>query len=142
LLEKEVGALKVGDRLDARDLEYVWNVSTVLLVVEVQDKPPLVCIHFEGWKNIKDEFLPVKSNRIAPLGYYTNRFEIPRNMVCGSKSESSPGVSTYQVNMFKGTEPLPLAFRLIKHEKIEKVTQASFPQESEGMQAEWLKEFL
>lgn len=56
-LEREVKNLKVGDRVDARDQDYVWSAAVVILAIELADKPNLVCIHFEDWKNVKDEFM-------------------------------------------------------------------------------------
>lgn len=77
-MQKEVRSLKVGDKVDVRDADFIWCVATVILVVEAVDKPTIACVHLEGWKTLKDEFLSIKSPRLAPFGFYTNRFDIPR----------------------------------------------------------------
>jgi hypothetical protein len=35
-------------------------------------------IHYQGWNKIYDEILELSSPRLAPLGYFTSREDIPR----------------------------------------------------------------
>ena len=35
-------------------------------------------VHYEGWNKLYDEFLSQNSNRIAPLGFFTTRNDIPK----------------------------------------------------------------
>ena len=73
-----VQTAKVGDQLDVRDTEYIWCVGTVKIIIESPFKELLLIIHYEGWNKYFDEILPITSNRIAPLGYYTSREDIPK----------------------------------------------------------------
>lgn len=103
-MAREVTNLKVGDQVDARDQDYVWCVATVILVIEIAEKPNLVSVHFEGWKNLKDEFLPENSIRLAPFGHHTNKFEIPRYLVISS--QSSEILRAEKVNFFSNVKEL------------------------------------
>jgi hypothetical protein len=46
--------------------------------IESANKEPLLVIHYEGWNKYFDEILPQNSPRVAPLGYYTSRKDIPK----------------------------------------------------------------
>ncbi len=61
----------VGDFLDVLDTEKVWRVSKVLKV----DDDKQIFVHYEGWGDRWDEWVPVKGSheRIAPLHTYTKR---------------------------------------------------------------------
>ena len=48
------------------------------MIVESINKDPILAIHYEGWNRWYDEFLPITSPRIAKLGFYTNRDDIPK----------------------------------------------------------------
>lgn len=48
------------------------------MVVESIGNDPILAIHYEGWNNWYDEFLPIDSDRIARLGFYTTRDDIPK----------------------------------------------------------------
>lgn len=41
------------------------------------DTSPAVHVHYEGWNDVYDELIPITSERLASLGYYTNR-DIPK----------------------------------------------------------------
>ena len=69
---------KVGDRIDARDTDYIWCIGVVRMIVESISKEPILAIHYEGWNRWYDEFLPLGSPRIAKLGFYTHRDDIPK----------------------------------------------------------------
>lgn len=61
-----------------RDTEYIWCVGTVKIKIESPNKEPLLVVHYEGWNNYYDEVLPISTNRIAPLGLYSSRQDIPK----------------------------------------------------------------
>lgn len=42
------------------------------------DRVTELLIHYQGWNKIYDEILDVSSPRLAPLGFYTAREDIPR----------------------------------------------------------------
>lgn len=70
--------LTVGERVDVRDTEYIWCRGFILNVYRRGDMVTEVLIHYQGWNKIYDEILEVTSTRIASLGFYTNREDIPR----------------------------------------------------------------
>jgi hypothetical protein len=114
-------------------------------VIEAQDKPPIVCIHFEGWKSVKDEFLSLKSIRLAPFGFYTNRFEIPRYRITSESIDGNMAFKSEIVNSFKPSNIVPSDFSRVKTyglEKVKKLEISDFKTESEGFDCEWMKEFL
>lgn len=73
-----VDKVEVGDKVDVRDTEFIWCVGLVKMKIESPNKEPLLAVHYEGWNKYYDEFIPLNSNRIAPLGLYTNRSDIPK----------------------------------------------------------------
>lgn len=60
-----------------RDTEYIWCVGHVKIKVESPNKDLLI-IHYEGWNKYFDEILLSTSPRVAPLGFYTSRQDIPK----------------------------------------------------------------
>ena len=70
--------VKAGDKIDVRDTEYIWCPAIVETKIEVYGKTPLLYIHYENWNRRYDEYLLQTSNRVAPLGLYTSRTDIPR----------------------------------------------------------------
>jgi hypothetical protein len=70
--------VEVGDQIDVRDTDYIWCVGTVKMVIESIGNDPILAVHYEGWNMWYDEFLPIGSPRIARLGFYTNRDDIPK----------------------------------------------------------------
>lgn len=65
-----------------RDTEYIWCVGIVELKITSQNRPPLLYIHYEGWNRKYDEYLYQPSKRLAPLGTYTKRNDIPKYYMC------------------------------------------------------------
>jgi hypothetical protein len=64
--------------IDARDGEYIWCKAEIMAVIESKDKESnSVLVHYHGWDRKYDEVLPLSSPRIAKLGFYTNRNDIP-----------------------------------------------------------------
>ena len=74
--------IKVGDKVDVRDTEYVWCKAIVELKVLSESRKPLLYVHYEGWNRKYDEYIYIDSKRIAPSGTYTSRKDIPRYFMC------------------------------------------------------------
>jgi len=70
--------IEVGEKIDVRDTDYIWCTGEVKMVIESIGKEPILAIHYDGWNRWYDEFLPLSSPRIARLGFYTNRDDIPK----------------------------------------------------------------
>lgn len=77
-------SVKPGEQVDACDTEYIWCKATVELVVKTPNRKDLVYIHYEGWNRKYDEYLYIDSHRLAPLGYYTARTDIPVYRMLGN----------------------------------------------------------
>jgi len=90
-LSKKVEKVDVGQMLDVRDTGYIWCKGTVTMVIESIGKEPILAIHYEGWNRWYDEFLSISSPRLARLGFYTIRDDIPKYkmkpVVGGSKNQ-------------------------------------------------------
>lgn len=88
--------MEVGEKVDVRDTDYIWCIGTVRMVVESISHEPIVAIHYEGWNMWYDEFLPLNSARIARLGFYTARDDIPKykmNPILPGNGSSASGPS-------------------------------------------------
>jgi len=48
------------------------------MIVESIGKEPILAIHYDDWNRWYDEFLPLSSPRLARLGFYTSRDDIPK----------------------------------------------------------------
>lgn len=72
-----VQTVKAGDKIDVNDTENIWCRATVELVIKTQSRQNLLYLHYEGWNRKYDEYIYQDSHRIAPLGFYTNRSDIP-----------------------------------------------------------------
>lgn len=68
----------MGEKIDARDTGYIWCTAVVTMVVESINKEPILAIHYDDWNRWYDEFLPISSPRLARLGFYTSRDDIPK----------------------------------------------------------------
>jgi hypothetical protein len=58
----------------------------VKIKIECANKDPLLVVHYEGWNKYYDEIIKQSSPRLAPLGTYSNRRDIPKYQL---KSENS-----------------------------------------------------
>ncbi|CDW85689.1 zinc binding [Stylonychia lemnae] len=76
--QRKLKNVEVGDLVDMRDNVYIWCVATVTMKIEKANKEPLLIVHYEGWNNYYDEFVKISSIRLAPLGFYTSRNDIPK----------------------------------------------------------------
>ena len=64
--------------------------------IEVPHKDPLLVVHYEGWNRYFDEIIKQVSPRLAPLGTYTSRLDIPKYLL---KSENAMvGVIINRIN--------------------------------------------
>jgi len=78
----------VGEKIDVRDTDYIWCIGEVKMIVESINNVPVVAVHYEGWNMWYDEFLPLNSPRLARLGFYTARDDIPKYKM---KNENTKG---------------------------------------------------
>ena len=74
----------VDSKIDVRDTEYVWCIGRIKAVVSFPRSPKYIYVHYEGWDKIFDEYFSEHSERIAPLGFFTNRKDIPRYILSGN----------------------------------------------------------
>ena len=70
--------VEVGDQVDIRDTEYIWLTGTVKFKIECAGRDSLLVVHYDGWNSYYDEIIKQTSNRLAPLGTYTTRKDIPK----------------------------------------------------------------
>lgn len=72
-------AVKIGDRIDVRDTEYIWWTGAVEKILKSKyNWADLLYIHYDGWNRCYDEYIPADSDRVAPLNIYTSRSDIPK----------------------------------------------------------------
>lgn len=74
--------IRVGDKLDVRDTEYVWCKAVVEMKIVSENRKPLLYIHYEGWNRKYDEYMYIDSPRLSPQGLYTGRVDIPKYYMC------------------------------------------------------------
>jgi hypothetical protein len=79
----------VGEKLDVRDTGYIWCKATVTMIIESIGKEPILAIHYDDWNRWYDEFLPLSSPRLARLGFYTSRDDIPKYKMKPASGSSS-----------------------------------------------------
>lgn len=77
--------VKAGDKIDACDTEYIWCKAHVELVLKNKNRKDLLYLHYEGWNRKYDEYIYIDSHRVAPLGVYTNRSDIPIYRMLGNQ---------------------------------------------------------
>ena len=71
--------VKIGDRIDVRDTEYIWCTGAVEKILKSKyNYPDLLYVHYDGWNRCYDEYIPGDSERVAPLTFYTSRSDIPK----------------------------------------------------------------
>ena len=74
---KRLGEIQIGDKVDVRDKEYIWCIGQVKMIIESAKREPVLLIHYLGFDESKDEVLFQNSPRLAKLGTYTTRSDIP-----------------------------------------------------------------
>lgn len=65
-------------------------MATVELVIKSANRRDLFYLHYEGWNRKYDEFMYMDSHRIAPLGLYTNRTDIPVYSMLNNNGRNGP----------------------------------------------------
>jgi len=88
-----------GDMIDGQDSIQHWYEA---VVVDVNHEEDLVYIHFEGWPIMWDEWLPVDSERLAPLRTHS---VIKRNQPTEQRLILTPRVGTFVSNDSPPTTP-------------------------------------
>lgn len=78
-------SVKVGEKIDACDTESIWCKATVELIIKAPNRKDLLYIHYEGWNRKYDEYIYIDSYRVAPLGVYTERQDIPIYRMMGNR---------------------------------------------------------
>lgn len=73
----------VGDQIDVRDTENVWCIGEIKAIVTIKQEN-YVYIHYEGWNQAYNEYIPFDHERLASPGFYTNRKDIPRYILNGN----------------------------------------------------------
>jgi hypothetical protein len=68
---------EAGMRLDVRDVDYVWCTGKIYRTVNKVQEKKMKWMIVKYDKSNKKEELPENSPRIAPLGFYTGRKDIP-----------------------------------------------------------------
>ena len=76
--------LEIDSKIDVRDSEYVWCIGKIKAVMQFSCSPKYIYVHYEGVDKVFDEYFSEGSDRIAPLGFYTNRNDIPRYILNSS----------------------------------------------------------
>ena len=77
LSSHKVTDVNAGEQIDVCDTENIWCKATVELVIKTSIRPNLLYLHYEGWNRKYDEYIYIDSHRLAPLGLYTSRSDIP-----------------------------------------------------------------
>lgn len=90
ILSHKLHHVKAGDMIDVCDTENIWCKATVELVVKSQNRKDLLYLHYEGWVRKYDEFIYIDSHRVAPLGLYTSRTDIPVYSMLNNNGRNGP----------------------------------------------------
>lgn len=85
-----VTQVKAGEKIDVCDTENIWCKATVELVIKTPNRKDLLYLHYEGWNRKYDEFMYIDSFRIAPLGFYTERSDIPVYSMLNNQGRNGP----------------------------------------------------
>ena len=79
------------------DTENIWCKATVELIIKTANRKDLLYIHYEGWNRKYDEYIYIDSHRIAPLGLYTSRSDIPVYRMLNNQMGEGPLEMMYAV---------------------------------------------
>jgi len=61
-----------------RDTEYIWCKASVEKVIWTATNKWILYVHYDWWNWYYDEYIPERSEWIAPLGLYTGWTDVPR----------------------------------------------------------------
>ena len=95
--ERQVGELDIDSKVDVRDMNHIWCVGRVVLIIEQMNKDTLYVVHFEGKPASEDEVIQKTSDRLAKFGNFTSRAEIPRWSITVNKDNIKVPVITNQI---------------------------------------------
>lgn len=101
---QQLKSVKVGDKIDACDTENIWCKAQVELCIKSLNRKDLLYIHYEGWNRKYDEYLYIDSHRLAPLGVYTERRDIPIYRMMGNNNGDGPLNMMYAVVLSNAAE--------------------------------------
>ena len=101
--------MKVGDIVDACDTEYIWCKAKVEIIIKTPNHKDLLYIHYQGWNRKYDEYLYIDSHRLAPLGVYTGREDIPIYRMMGNRAPDGQLSMMYAVVLQNAQEEARLA---------------------------------
>lgn len=71
-------SLREGEEIDVCDTEHVWCKAMIKKVFREDGRTNEVLVHYDQWNKIYDEVINVKSQRLAPVGFFSERKDIPR----------------------------------------------------------------
>mmetsp|Transcript_9972 Transcript_9972/g.7502 ORF Transcript_9972/g.7502 Transcript_9972/m.7502 type:complete len:106 (+) Transcript_9972:939-1256(+) len=81
------------------------------------NREQLFYIYYEGWNRKYDEYIYKSSGRLAPLGTYTNRTDIPKYQMCphqnmlfsqilpGGENQPLPIINNQNINPVNANPP-------------------------------------
>jgi len=90
IINHRVKSVKPGEKLDICDTEFIWCKATVELVIKSNNRKDLLYVHYEGWNRKYDEYIYIDSHRVAPLGIYTARRDIPVYRMISNSAAGGP----------------------------------------------------
>ena len=76
--EKKVKLFKIGSKYDIKDTENIWCVAELKKITKNKNHADTLLFHYLGWNQIFDEYICANSERIAPLGLFTGRNDLPK----------------------------------------------------------------
>lgn len=76
---RRVQPVVVGQKIDVMDGDSVWCVAVVKEVHQNERHARTLLVHYEGWDGANDEFICENSPRLARLGFYTSRADVPKH---------------------------------------------------------------
>lgn len=85
--------------MDIRDKDYIWCKGVVKMIIESAKREPVFLVHYEGFDEKRDEVLFRNSPRLARIGAYTSRKEIPSYRF--KNSSHSPSSAFCIINQMK-----------------------------------------
>ena len=66
-----------GEEIDVCDTEHIWCKAMIKKVFKENGKQNEILVHYGQWNKIYDEVINVKSQRLAPYGFFSDRTDIP-----------------------------------------------------------------
>jgi hypothetical protein len=92
-----IKSVKAGEKVDVLDTELIWCQAVVEMVIKTANRRDLLYLHYEGWNRKYDEYIYIDSHRLAPLGLYTSRTDIPKYRMSSNDLGGGPLSMMYAV---------------------------------------------